>query len=367
MSKNIFIFSEPLRSGKTTLLMNFAFQNKNVGGILTPDIDISRKLFDIERKEFHVMEVTPSDESIAIGKFHFSREAFEKAQKIILDASHRDFNWLIVDEVGKLELEQQTGLEPVISSVITEYRSESTQGNLLLVVRGPLLKECIDHYQLYDAEVINKDFFNNSIYHNNLQVENTIALIMCGGQSTRMGTNKSKINYHGTQQRYHLYAMLNELFTDVYLSVNKAQSTEIEPFYKVIIDDPDKTNLGPMAGLLTAMGKFPCKSFFVMGCDYPFLKKDHIHFFMSWIKDSSQPACFYNPLTASEEPLLAFYPANFHGTLKAGFSSSNRSLKKFLQAENALKIIPWDVNDITSVDTVEGYQQAMKKINGFLS
>ena len=122
-----------------------------------------------------------------------------------------------------------------------------------------------------------------------------------------------------------------------------------------------------MAGLLTAMEKFPAKSFFVMGCDYPFLLKEHIQFFLSWIKDLSQPACFYNPLTASEEPLLAFYPENFCETLKAEFSNGNRSLKKFLQAENTLKIIPWDVSDITSVDTDEDYKQAVKKINGFLS
>ncbi len=347
--------------------MNFAFQNENVGGILTPDIHGSRKLFDIEKKEFHDLEVSELDDSIAIGKFHFSREAFEKAQKIILNACSHNFSWLIVDEIGKLEIEQHKGLEPAIFSIITQYKSGTAQGNLLLVVRESLLNECIEHYQLYDAEIIKKDFFNNSIYHNNLQTGNTAALIMCGGQSERMGTDKSMINYHGLPQCYHLYNMAKKVFSDVYLSVNEFQSKKIEPIYKFSVDDADKNNHGPMAGLLTAMGKFPGRSFFVMGCDYPFLKKDYIQFFISWIKDSSRPACFYNPLTAIEEPLLAFYPANFYNTLKAEFSYGNRSLKKFLQDENALKIIPWDVNSITSVDTTEEYQQAMKKINGFLS
>lgn len=366
MNKTIFIFSEPIRSGKTTLLMNFAFQNKNVRGILTPDISGLRKLFDIDKREFHDLETPESDLAISIGKFHFSKAGFQKARQIIL-SSDSNCDWLIIDEVGKLELEQETGLEPSISSIIKKYKTGKSEGKLMLVVRDSLLEKCIDHYGLDDAEVINKRFFNDSIYHNNLHFGNIAGLVMCGGQSTRMGSDKSMINYHGKPQRYFMYDTLKDVFPTAYLSINEMQQSNIKPGYDCITDNTDKSDNGPMTGLLTAMEKLPGKSFFILGCDYPFFKKEYIQFFISQVKDFSQPACFYNPVTKMEEPLLAFYPAASYENLKSEFRNGNRSLRKYLQSVEALKIIPWDISDITSVDTLDEYHDALKKINGFLS
>jgi tRNA-binding EMAP/Myf-like protein len=46
----------------------------------------------------------------------------------------------VVDEVGKLEIEREEGLEPVISELVSYYKSEKAVGKLLLVIRDYLLK-----------------------------------------------------------------------------------------------------------------------------------------------------------------------------------------------------------------------------------
>ncbi|RYE15297.1 MAG: molybdenum cofactor guanylyltransferase, partial [Sphingobacteriales bacterium] len=101
-------------------------------------------------------------------------------------------------------------------------------------------------------------------------------LVVCGGKSTRMGTDKSILNYHGQPQRYHLYNMLNTLCERSFISCNGEQATTIPDKYAVIVDDDKYGDIGPMKALLTAIDKHPNKSFLVVGCDYPYQNENEL-------------------------------------------------------------------------------------------
>ena len=84
-NSNIYIFSAPVQSGKTTLLMNWVNTQQNICGILAPDVDGKRKVFDISTKTYFDFETnnTPqSEELISVGRFHFNKSAFAQAQRI---------------------------------------------------------------------------------------------------------------------------------------------------------------------------------------------------------------------------------------------------------------------------------------------
>ena len=66
---------------------------------------------------------------------------------------------MIVDEVGKLELQQDTGLEPELKHIVEYYKQNSSHTKLMLVVRDYLLNECISKYELIRPVVLNRDFF----------------------------------------------------------------------------------------------------------------------------------------------------------------------------------------------------------------
>ena len=51
---------------------------------------------------------------------------------------------------------------------------------------------------------------------------------MCGGKSSRMGTDKSRIIYHEKEQQYHVYEMLQLICEDVFISCNKEQQAFID-------------------------------------------------------------------------------------------------------------------------------------------
>lgn len=160
---SIYIFTDAIHTGKTTVLQNW-MRNKHIkaGGILTPDRDGKRWIYDISRDEWHILQVEkghPLPDSVVIGKFRFSRNAFKLAQGILLRSAQEDPDWVIVDEVGMLELHRKTGLEPSLSEIINIYKSGQQKGNLLLVIRNYLVEETINVFGLNWDLVKHKSFF----------------------------------------------------------------------------------------------------------------------------------------------------------------------------------------------------------------
>ena len=124
-------------------------------------------------------------------------------------------------------------------------------------------------------------------------------LIVCGGKSTRMGTDKSKIMYHGDQQRYFLYKMLSQFCNEVYISCNEEQAGYLKPGYKFIVDDAAYADVGPAAAMLSAVKEIPGRNWLAVGCDYPFINAENFGAFVSTLKEKTIAAAFYNPAKKS--------------------------------------------------------------------
>jgi nucleoside-triphosphatase len=156
---SIVIFSRPVRSGKTTALMQWCDQitaTKNVGGILMPDVDGSRKLLNISTKEWFDIECkdpsTTRRSLIAVGNFHFYTDAFEKGNTIILQASSKS-DLLIIDEVGKLELEGK-GFYQSISGIFKNDEYKNGLKSVLLVVRDELYEAVLSFFEITKHRLI---------------------------------------------------------------------------------------------------------------------------------------------------------------------------------------------------------------------
>ena len=74
-------------------------------------------------------------------------------------------------------------------------------------------------------------------------------LVLAGGKSLRMGTDKSLLNYHGKSQREVMFDMLSGYCSVVYLSVNQNQNT----YLPHIIDETEAA--GPLGGIVSAFEK----------------------------------------------------------------------------------------------------------------
>ncbi|MBL7701071.1 MAG: hypothetical protein JNM14_02375 [Ferruginibacter sp.] len=156
---SIYIFSRPIHSGKTTELLHWCNKQKNIAGVLMPDVDGSRKILDLQTKEIFDIECTDAGDTkkqlTSVGRYHFYTAAFEKGNAIITKALLQNPDLLIIDEAGKLELEGKGFYESIIKAV-EFFENEKTAGNLLITVRESLCEEVITFFKIEDCQVIHR-------------------------------------------------------------------------------------------------------------------------------------------------------------------------------------------------------------------
>ena len=132
-----YCFAGPIRSGKTTRLAAWAATQPYAAGLLMPDAPQSRLFRDVATgAEWPTAAPVGDANPLAIGRFSFSRAAFARAETVLLAAaSNPATRWLLVDEVGPLELRGE-GLAPALRQVL---ETGTTAGfDVVLVVREGL-------------------------------------------------------------------------------------------------------------------------------------------------------------------------------------------------------------------------------------
>jgi nucleoside-triphosphatase len=156
---SIYIFSRPIHSGKTTELLQWCNLQENIHGILMPDVNGFRKILNIETKEIFDIEcidIAKTNEPLtSIGKFNFYTAAFEKANSIILHTLSINPYWLVIDEVGKLELKGE-GFYRSVAEAVKLYNNKDKPGNLLITVRDGLCEEVISFFKIKKFKIINR-------------------------------------------------------------------------------------------------------------------------------------------------------------------------------------------------------------------
>lgn len=178
-----------------------------------------------------------------------------------------------------------------------------------------------------------------------------IAVIVCGGSSTRMGKDKSLLIYHDKAQRYHLYDIAKEFCKEVVISCNKNQAQSIAPAYSFCVDMEEYKNAGPLTGILSSFEKFPKASILAIGCDYPYLQKSDIAALVMQRNQNSEALCFSHPKTQIPEPLLAIYENSCKAKLIENYYHNRHSLRSFLGEVNALLISPEKLDCLRSIDS----------------
>jgi molybdopterin-guanine dinucleotide biosynthesis protein A len=188
-----------------------------------------------------------------------------------------------------------------------------------------------------------------------------VGIIACGGKSSRMGMDKSLLNYHGTSQRKYLHQMLVPVCDTVCFSFNATQVPEADEHH-YFTDAVEYAATGPIAALLTARKHFPGKSFLLIGCDYPLIGASDICGLIQFAFYNGHTSTIYNDEAGLYEPLLGFYQAGSMDGLLDQFQTKNYSLQYFLENIQAGKFISPRPHAVRSVDDFASYKQAMQFI-----
>ena len=145
------------------------------------------------------------------------------------------------------------------------------------------------------------------------------AIVMAGGKSKRMGTDKSMLSIKGQSIIETICNQLGDTFDEILISAN-----QIDKFaflgYKVI---PDKVpEQGPLMGIASALEVSTKESNFVVACDIPKINLNYVNRMLNEAIESH--ADIVMPISGKNkyEPLFAVYRKRIveaiHKTLSAG-------------------------------------------------
>ncbi|NTU57731.1 MAG: bifunctional molybdenum cofactor guanylyltransferase MobA/molybdopterin-guanine dinucleotide biosynthesis adaptor protein MobB [Chlorobiaceae bacterium] len=187
-------------------------------------------------------------------------------------------------------------------------------------------------------------------------------LVLAGGLSSRMGTDKALLSYHPENQLVTTAALLSCTCGEVFISCRQEQAATYCTFgYPVITDS--YLDMGPMGGLLSAQRHAPDAAWLVAACDLPFICADTINALLSNRDPFRYATGFMSPESGRPEPLLTIYEPKSRQALLRQHSLGNDSLSSFLQLSRAVLIKPVNPGSITNVNDKDQMDAAKKAIH----
>ncbi len=141
-------------------------------------------------------------------------------------------------------------------------------------------------------------------------------LVLAGGRSKRMGHDKALLRVDGETQLSRAVHLLEPFVSRVFVSTRVDQQGEPERSkFQQIVDRYQE--LGPLAGILSAMEEHPDAGWLVLACDLPNVEKLTIRYLLD-NRSAVHPFTAYKSSSDElPEPLCAFYAAGTAAVIKA--------------------------------------------------
>ncbi|KAA9327731.1 NTP transferase domain-containing protein [Hymenobacter busanensis] len=138
-------------------------------------------------------------------------------------------------------------------------------------------------------------------------------LVLTGGRSQRMQTDKSRLRYHQQEQQAHAAALLAPFCQDVLISCRPDQVSHVPDGLTPL---PDQfLDLGPMSGILTAFRHDPNAAWLVVACDLPFLSAETLRYLVEHRHAGRVATAFQSPENEFPEPLITIWEPRSYGVL----------------------------------------------------
>ncbi|WP_312792442.1 NTP transferase domain-containing protein [Sphingobacterium sp.] len=193
-------------------------------------------------------------------------------------------------------------------------------------------------------------------------------LVLIGGRSRRMGSQKEKIRWHGKEQRFYLADLLQNYCENVYISCRPEQINEITAndentsSYAWLCDR--YVDIGPMGGILTALEFQPERAWLVVACDLPMLEAEAVNYLIQKRDPRKIATAFKSPGDNFPEPLFAIWEPHSLSILQQMFAQNKLSPRHVLVQHHALCIQAPDVQTLTNVNTPTEATLAKSMITG---
>lgn len=108
---------------------------------------------ELESADARAQAAASAEDAVSVGPFVFSQAVLRWGQEEISRGLGADVEWIIVDEVGPLEVRRNSGWEPAVGAAL-RARKEHPRTKFVIVVRPSLKAELMSHYGIADDEAV---------------------------------------------------------------------------------------------------------------------------------------------------------------------------------------------------------------------
>lgn len=162
--------------------------------------------------------------------------------------------------------------------------------------------------------------------------ENVTGVILAGGRSSRMGSNKALLPYRGGRFIEVISRQMEELFREVILVTNHPDQYAFVPFRKVSDTFP---GMGPLAGIHAGLAASSGEAAFVVACDMPYLNPLLIR---SLVRNADSGCVVIPESHLGPEPLHAVYGKGCLDEIQVSLAAGETRIRSFFSRSSVLTI-----------------------------
>ena len=176
--------------------------------------------------------------------------------------------------------------------------------------------------------------------------KNITGIILAGGKSSRMGSDKARILFKGKAFIEHVIQALKPVVDDILIISNNKEHDHFS--YKRISDTLD--DAGPMAGLHAGLACSNTENNLVLSCDVPLIQTSVLEMIIAHNEEGKDVILLKEG--SKSHPLIALYKKR---TAPHLFSLLNHGERRLSTAINGL--------NVKSISVPKAKQEALRNIN----
>jgi molybdopterin-guanine dinucleotide biosynthesis protein A len=181
-------------------------------------------------------------------------------------------------------------------------------------------------------------------------------LVLAGGRSRRMGSDKAVLTSGGETQLGRAVQLLEQHLDRVFVSTRRDQSDEpVRSRFPQITDRYD--DLGPVAGILSAMDEYPQHSWLVLACDLPNIDGPTIEYLLGNVSANRPATAYRSVVDGLPEPLCAVYRPGCRAVIEEFLDAGIKCPRKMLIKSEACLLeqpVPGALHNINTPDDLAG-------------
>lgn len=188
-------------------------------------------------------------------------------------------------------------------------------------------------------------------------MENYTGIILAGGKSERMGTDKGLLLLKGKPFISHIYEAMKPIFGDNIIVVSSNTDYDVLGYHRIEDLISDK---GPVGGLYTALKQSKTKFNLVLSVDVPLISTE----LLQWLITNHDDSYLVTQVQVDEKvsPLVAVYDRALRTLLGEHLAGNQLKLRDVIAEVNPQTLIippKWSAQ-LQNINTQEDYKKIQK-------